>query len=116
MFHAVFTTALLLAVNSILHPLSRYIDRRSLAVWNTHALYLVRLLCDQEHQAEAEYQINRSIAAREIHAEKVQVTDNILVRAICGIDDPRYQTSECDRRGVKGLALGAIGGVGENQR
>jgi putative Mg2+ transporter-C (MgtC) family protein len=87
MFHATFTAVLLLAANSILRPISRYIDRRSLAAWNTHALYLVRLLCDKEHQVEAEYQVNHSVAVRsltvrELHAEKVQETDNILVQAI----------------------------------
>ena len=87
MFHAVFVTVLLLAINSILRPISRYIDQRSLAVLRTHAFYRVRLLCDKEHQVEAEYQVTRAIAVRsltvrEIRTEKVQDTDNIVVQAI----------------------------------
>jgi putative Mg2+ transporter-C (MgtC) family protein len=87
MFHAVFTTVLLLAINSVLRPISRYIDQRSLAVLNMHALYRLNLLCDQEHQVAAENQVTRAIAVRslalrEIRAEKVQDTDNILVKAI----------------------------------
>jgi putative Mg2+ transporter-C (MgtC) family protein len=87
MFHAVFVTVLLLAINSILLPISRYIDQRSLAVLKMHAFYRVRLLCDKEHQVEAESQVARattvrSLVVREIHAEKVLDTDNILVQAI----------------------------------
>src|SRR5271168_1019341 len=64
MFHAVFVSVLLVAINSVLRPLSRYIDRRSLAVLDTPAFYRLRLRCDREHQVEAEYQVTREIAAR----------------------------------------------------
>lgn len=47
----------------------------------------MRLLCDKDHQAEAEYQITRAVAVRalvlrEIRAEEVEDTDNLLVQAI----------------------------------
>src|SRR6201986_3737808 len=52
---AVFVSVVLIAINSVLRPLSRYIDQRSLAVLDSHALYRLRLFCDREHQTEAEY-------------------------------------------------------------
>src|ERR1700729_3296862 len=43
MLDAVFVAALLIVINSVLRPLSRFIDRRSLAVMDTHVLYRLRL-------------------------------------------------------------------------
>src|SRR5271168_5147543 len=43
MLDAVFVTALLIAINTAFRPLSRFIDRRSLAVIDAHALYRLRL-------------------------------------------------------------------------
>src|ERR1700744_36864 len=40
---AVFVAIMLVAINSVLRPLSRFIDRRSLAVMDTHTLYRLRL-------------------------------------------------------------------------
>jgi putative Mg2+ transporter-C (MgtC) family protein len=87
MADAVFVSVLLIAINSVLRPLSRYIDQRSLAMLDAHAFYRLRIRCDQEHQIEAEYQITRAIAARslvlrEIRADKVEDTDNSIVQAI----------------------------------
>lgn len=84
---AVFVSVLLIAINSVLRPLSRYIDQRSLAMLDAHALYRLRLFCDREHQTEAEYQVTRAIAARslvlrEIRVEKVEETDNSVVQVI----------------------------------
>ncbi len=47
----------------------------------------LRLLCDSEHQTEAEYQVTRAIAARllvlsKIRAEKVEETDTSIVQAV----------------------------------
>src|SRR5271165_128807 len=72
MFHAVFVSVLLIAINSILRPLSRYIDRRSLAVLDTHMLYRLRIHCDREHQVEAEYEVTRAIAARSLVLHKIR--------------------------------------------
>jgi putative Mg2+ transporter-C (MgtC) family protein len=87
MFHAVFATALLLVVNSMLRPISRLIDRRSLAVLDTHMLFRLRLFCESEHQMEAEYEVTRAVAARslmlrDLRAEKVEDTDNSVIQAI----------------------------------
>jgi putative Mg2+ transporter-C (MgtC) family protein len=87
MLDAVFVTVLLIAINSVLRPLSRYIDQRSLATMDTHALYRLRLLCDTDHQTEAEYQVTRAVASRllvlrKIRAEKVEDTDHSIIQAV----------------------------------
>ena len=84
---AIFVTALLIAINLVLRPLSRYIDQRSLALLDTHALYRLRLFCDRDHQVEAEYQITRATAARslvlrEIRSDEVEDTGNAVIIAI----------------------------------
>jgi putative Mg2+ transporter-C (MgtC) family protein len=85
MFHAVFVTVLLLAINSILLPISRYIDQRSLAVLKTHAFYRVRLLCDKEHQVEAESQVTRATTVRSLVVREIpgrsMICTVILVRS-----------------------------------
>jgi len=72
MLDAVFVTILLIAINSVLRPISRYIDQRSLASINTHALYRLRLLCESEYQTEAEYQVTRAVAARLLVLSKIR--------------------------------------------
>src|SRR5271156_6264494 len=57
MLDAVFVTALLITINSVLRPLSRFIDRRSLARLDTQTLYRLRLFCESDHQTEGEYQV-----------------------------------------------------------
>jgi putative Mg2+ transporter-C (MgtC) family protein len=84
---AVFVAALLITINSVLRPLSRFIDRRSLAVVDTHALYRLRLSCDSGSESEAEHHITHAIAARalilrEIRAEKVEESDTSIIQAI----------------------------------
>ncbi len=86
-FEAVFVTALLIAINSVLRPLSRFIDQRSLSVLETHTLYRLRLVCDMEHQAEMEYEMTRAIASRSLvlrkmHAEEVEGTDHSIIQVI----------------------------------
>jgi putative Mg2+ transporter-C (MgtC) family protein len=87
MLDAVFVSALLIAINSALRPLSRYIDQRSLATLDTHTLHRLRLVCDRKHQREAEYQVTRAVAARslilrDLRIERVEDTDNSVVQAI----------------------------------
>src|SRR5271168_3548538 len=86
-FEAAFVAALLIAINSVLRPLSRFIDQRSLSVLETHTLYRLRLVCDTEHQAEAEYEMTRAIASRslvlrKVLAEPVEDTDHSIIQAI----------------------------------
>jgi len=84
---AVSVAVLVIAINLVLRPLSRYIDRRSLAVLDTHTYYRLRLRCHNDHQIEAEYQVTRAIAARslvlhEIRSDKVEDTDDSIVQAV----------------------------------
>ena len=84
---AVFVSVLLVTINLAFRPVSRFIDRRSLSVLDSHVLYRLRLFCDTEHQTEAEYQITRAIASRSLvlrqtRAEQVEDTDNSVVQAI----------------------------------
>jgi putative Mg2+ transporter-C (MgtC) family protein len=84
---AVFVTLLLIGINSLLRPFSRYIDRRSLAVLDTHSLYRLRLICAGEQLAEAEYQVTRavakrSLALRELRSEPLGETGNCIVQAL----------------------------------
>lgn len=87
MLDAVFVSILLIAINSALRPLSRYMDRRSLAILDTQVLYRLRLYCPGEERIEAEYQVTRAVAARslvlrDIRTEKVEDTDNAVIQAI----------------------------------
>jgi putative Mg2+ transporter-C (MgtC) family protein len=93
---AVFVAAILIAINSVLRPLSRFIDRRSLAVVDTHTLYRLRLSCDSDQQVEAEHRITlaiaeRSLMLREIRAEKVEDRDTSIVQAI--LESPTHDVS-----------------------
>jgi putative Mg2+ transporter-C (MgtC) family protein len=87
MLDAVFVAALLITINSVLRPLSRFIDRRSLAVIDTHALYRLRLSCDSDSESEAEHRITHAIAARalvlrEIRMEKSEDGQTSMIQAI----------------------------------
>jgi putative Mg2+ transporter-C (MgtC) family protein len=84
---AIFVAVLLVAVNSLLRPLSRFIDRRSLAALNTHVLYRLRVLCESEHEAAAERQLTRAIAERslvlrELRTEENEETATSLLQAV----------------------------------
>src|SRR3984885_11560136 len=87
MLDAVFVTTLLITINSVLRPLSRFIDRRSLAVLDTHTLYRLRLSCNDDYEAKAEHQITHAIAARalvlrEIRVEKIEDSGTSMIQAI----------------------------------
>jgi len=99
---ACFVTTLLVCVNIVLRPLSRYIDRRSLAPLETHSVCRFRLVCSAEHQADAEFQVARAIAERslvlrELRAERIEDTDNSLVQAV-------IESSTRDPAVLEGLA------------
>lgn len=49
---AIFVAALLLGINSALRPLSRFIDRRSLASLSTEVFYRVRIVAEPGHQEQ----------------------------------------------------------------
>ena len=84
---AVFVAVLLIGINSVLRPLSRYIDQRSLSVLETHTFYRLRLFCDTEFQGEALYQLTREIAAhslilRKTLSEKMEDTHNSVIQVV----------------------------------
>ncbi|MGC2401428.1 MAG: MgtC/SapB family protein [Acidobacteriaceae bacterium] len=73
---AIFVAALLIVINLGLRPLSRYIDRRSLATFKVHILYRLRVLCDAEHGAEAERYLTRAIAERSLMLRDLRREDD----------------------------------------
>lgn len=85
---AAFVTALLISINIVLRPLSRYIDRRSLAAPDAHTLYYrLRLTCPTKRRKEAELQVARAVAARslvlrELRVDQVEETENSVVLAV----------------------------------
>lgn len=104
MLDAIFVTALLITINSVLRPLSRYIDRRSLARIDTGVFYQLRLFCDADHQSEAEYEVTRAIAhraliLRHLRAEEVEDADNSVVQAV-------LESSTDDSRTINAIAEG----------
>jgi putative Mg2+ transporter-C (MgtC) family protein len=87
MLDAVFVTALLIAINLVLRPLSLYIDRRSLARLDRRVFYRLRLYCEIAHENDAEYEVTRVIAAhalvlRELCGEKLEDGENSVVQAV----------------------------------
>jgi putative Mg2+ transporter-C (MgtC) family protein len=103
MLDAVFVTILLIAINSVLRPLSRFIDQRSLATIDTRTLYRLRVVCDSEYQTEAEYQVTRAIASlplilSKLHSEKVEDTETSIVQAILEVSasDPKILETIAD--------------------
>ena len=69
---AIFVTVLLLIINSLLRPLARFIDQRSLATFHAQTLYRLRLTCTKEDLAQAESQLTRAIAARSLALRKIR--------------------------------------------
>jgi putative Mg2+ transporter-C (MgtC) family protein len=87
MLDAVFVAALLIAINSVLRPLSRYIDRRSLAHLDRRVFYRLRLFCDADHQTDAESEVTRAVAShalvlRELRGEKLEGEESSVVQAV----------------------------------
>jgi putative Mg2+ transporter-C (MgtC) family protein len=104
MLDAVFVTTLLIAINSVLRPLSRHIDRRSLARLDTRVFYRLRLFCEVGHQTEAEYEVTRAIAERslvlrELRAERVEDAESSVVQAVLesGTDASKMMDAIADR-------------------
>lgn len=84
---AVFVAVLLVCVNIVLRPLSRYIDHRSLSPLETHIVSRFRLICPIEHQVDAQFEVTRAIASRalvlrELRVERIPETDNCIVQAV----------------------------------
>jgi putative Mg2+ transporter-C (MgtC) family protein len=83
----VFVTALLIAINSLLRPLARYIDQRSLATLQAHTIFRLRLACGKADLAEAEFHLThaieaRSLTLRKMHTDETDDAEKCLVQAI----------------------------------
>lgn len=84
---AIFVAALLFGVNSLLRPLSRVIDRYSLASVETQTLYRVRVVCASDQAARVEHLLthavaNHALALRELRCEAIEDTTTTLVQAV----------------------------------
>jgi putative Mg2+ transporter-C (MgtC) family protein len=87
LFDGIFVAVLLIGINSALRPLSRFIDQRSLAALNPHALYRLRILCDSAHAGEAERHLksaipDHSIVLRELRMEDDEQTRTSVLQAV----------------------------------
>ncbi|QNI31098.1 MgtC/SapB family protein [Alloacidobacterium dinghuense] len=87
MLDAIFVTALLIAINSLLRPLARFIDQRSLATFHAHTLYRVRLTCAKEDLMEAEIHLTHAVQARsltlgKISTEELDDAERSIVQAV----------------------------------
>jgi putative Mg2+ transporter-C (MgtC) family protein len=83
----IFVAVLLLGINSALRPLSRFIDRRSLAAVEQNTLYRLTVLCEREHAKEVEDHLARvvadhSLVLREVRTEENEETDTSLLQAV----------------------------------
>jgi putative Mg2+ transporter-C (MgtC) family protein len=99
MLDATFIAALLISINLVLRPLSRFIDRRSLANLHPFTLYRLHLVAGSDHEAEAELQITRAIATRSfmlrsLKAGKIEDTDQTAIQAI--LESPNHDNVPLD--------------------
>src|SRR6201996_2247326 len=93
---AAFVAGLLIAINSVLRPLSQFIDQRSLSALETHTLYRIRLFCDAGHRVGAGDEMTRAIASgslvlRKMLVEEVDGTDHVLIQMI--LESPTHDAS-----------------------
>ena len=103
MLDAVFVTVLLIAINIVLRPLSRFIDQRSLVSLDVHTLYRLRLICSNADKTVAEQEITRAVAERslvlrELRAEQLEETRSTIVQAVLesSTRDPVIMTQLAD--------------------
>jgi putative Mg2+ transporter-C (MgtC) family protein len=87
MLDAVFVTILLVTINLALRPLSRLVDRRSLAATRNAGIYRLVILSSREHEHAVSALILRSLAARpltlrELRTEETEESDEVLIQAV----------------------------------
>jgi putative Mg2+ transporter-C (MgtC) family protein len=71
---AVFVTILLVSINLILRPLSRFIDRRSASLEQS-IIYRLKVLCSSEREIEVRAVLLRAIAERRLVLRRLQTAD-----------------------------------------
>ncbi|MBV8549678.1 MAG: MgtC/SapB family protein [Acidobacteriaceae bacterium] len=84
---AVFVTALLVGINLILRPVSRFIDKRSLARISEAVLYRIRVTCPAVAEHHVRDLIIRALAERplllrELRTDDASDTDDTFVQAV----------------------------------
>jgi putative Mg2+ transporter-C (MgtC) family protein len=84
---AVFVTLLLVTINLALRPLSRVIDKRSLAATRNVGTYRLVIISSREHEQAVSALILRSLAARpltlrELRTEETEESDEMLIQAV----------------------------------
>jgi putative Mg2+ transporter-C (MgtC) family protein len=87
MLDAVFVTALLVGINLVLRPVSRYIDKRSLARVDTSTLYRIGIVCPVKFEREVRELLVRAMAERpltlrELHTEDAGDADDVYIHAV----------------------------------
>jgi putative Mg2+ transporter-C (MgtC) family protein len=84
---AVFVTVLLISINLALRPLSRKIDRRSIARSRDVGVYRLTIVCFGAHEQEVSAVIMRCIAARplimrELRSEQTEDSGEVMIQAV----------------------------------
>ncbi len=71
---AVFVTVLLVGINLVLRPLSRFIDRRS-AIHDINVVYTLRVVCPAEREVQVRALLLRAIAERRLILRQLRTAD-----------------------------------------
>ena len=87
MLDAVFATLLLITINMALRPLSRFVDRRSLAATRQVGIYRLSVISSREHEQAVSTLLLRSLASRpltlrELRTEESEESDEVLIQAV----------------------------------
>lgn len=111
MLDAVFVTALLVGINLVLRPVSRYIDKKSLARLVTTRLYRIALLCPAKCEREIrelllQAMAERPLTLRELRTEDAGDTEDVYIHAVVEAsnrDKAPIEDLTAKLRGAKGL-------------
>ena len=84
---AAFVTVLLISINLAFRPLSRRIDRRSMARIKDVGVYRLTIVCSIAHEREVSGVVMRSLAARplimrELRSEQTEESDEVVIQAV----------------------------------
>ena len=99
---AVFVTVLLVGINLVFRPVSRFIDSRSLARVNRTVIYRVAAVCPATHEQEVRGLVLRAVAERplllqELRSEEIGDGEDVAVQAV-------FESSERNNDLVEKLA------------
>ena len=99
---AVFVTALLLSINLLFRPISRYIDRRSLARTDRSVVYRLAAVCPASHEREVRGLVLQALAERplllqELRSEEVGDGNEVVIQAF-------FESGERNKELIEALA------------